>query len=90
MKEDGLIRILEACNTNKNIKSLHAGYVSDKGLKALAQVLSANESLAKLKFQEDGESKWKDDSKAMVINLLKESKCLEKVKFEPHDKKDDT
>ena len=40
MKEDGLIRILEACNKNKNIKSLHAGYVSNKGLKALAQVLA--------------------------------------------------
>jgi hypothetical protein len=45
MREDGLIRILEACNTNKNIKSLHAGYVSNKGLKALAHVLKANDSL---------------------------------------------
>lgn len=56
MKEDGLIRILEACNANKNIKSLHAGYVSSKGLKAIAQVLCNNDSLVKLKFQEDGGS----------------------------------
>jgi len=45
MKEDGLIRILEACNKNKNIKSLHAGIVSNKGLKAMAQVLATNDSL---------------------------------------------
>ena len=45
LKEDGLIRILEACNKNKNIKSLNAGLVSNKGLKALAQVLAANDSL---------------------------------------------
>lgn len=50
LKEDGLIRILEACNKNTNIKSLHAGYVSLKGLKALAQVLAENHSLQKLKF----------------------------------------
>ena len=90
MQEDGLIRILEACNKNKNIKSLSAGYVSNKGLKALAQVLEKNDSLQKLKFQEDGESKWKDDSKAAFVNLLKNSKNFEKVKFEPSDKKDDT
>ena len=90
MKEDGLIRILEACNANKNIKSLHAGYVSLKGLKALGEVLKDNDSLQKLKFQEDGGSKWDDSAKAMFIELLKTNKCLEKVKFEPHDKKDDT
>jgi len=50
MKEDGLIRILEACNKNKNIKSLSAGYVSLKGLKALGEVLKDNNSLQKLKF----------------------------------------
>jgi len=29
---DGLIRILEACNANKNIKSVNLGFVSSKGL----------------------------------------------------------
>jgi len=43
-----------------------------------------------LKFQEDGEAKWQDDSKAMFVGLLKCSKCFEKVKFEPNDKKDET
>lgn len=58
LKEDGLIRILEACNRNKNIKSVHCGYVSNKALKALAQVLEGNDSLAKLKFQEYPDCKW--------------------------------
>ena len=39
LKEDGLIRVLEACNANKNIKSLHCGYVTNKALRCIAQVL---------------------------------------------------
>ena len=48
--EDGLCRILEACNQNKNIKKVHLGYVSSKGLKLMADVLKTNKSLSKLKF----------------------------------------
>jgi len=56
----------------------------------MAQILMANDSLFKLKFQEDPNSKWSDASKAEFINFLKSSKCIMKVKFEPHDKKDET
>ena len=39
LQEDGLIRILEACNANANIKSVNLGYISAKGLKSMAQLL---------------------------------------------------
>lgn len=33
--EDGLLRILEACNVNSNIKKVHLGYISARGLKLM-------------------------------------------------------
>lgn len=33
--EDGLLRILEACNANRHIKKVNLGYVSAKGLKLM-------------------------------------------------------
>lgn len=48
--DDGLLRILEACNANSNIKKVHLGYVSSKGLKLMGQTLKINKSLEKLKF----------------------------------------
>lgn len=48
--DDGLLRILEACNANSNIKKVHLGYVSSKGLKLMSQTLKINKSLEKLKF----------------------------------------
>jgi hypothetical protein len=50
LEDDGLIRILEACNTNKNIKSVTLGYVSSTGLKLMAKTLKINKTLEKLKF----------------------------------------
>lgn len=37
--EDGLVRILEACNANQNIKKIHLGFVTSKGLKLMSQTL---------------------------------------------------
>jgi len=48
--DDGLLRILEACNAISNIKKVHLGYVSSKGLKLMGQTLKINKSLEKLKF----------------------------------------
>lgn len=43
--EDGLLRILEACNANTNIKKLTIGYVSAKGLKLMGETLKANKNI---------------------------------------------
>ena len=48
--EDGLLRILEACNANANIKKVHLGYVSSRGLKLMGQNLKVNKTLEKMKF----------------------------------------
>jgi hypothetical protein len=61
--DDGLLRILEACNANSNIKKVHLGYVSSKGLKLMGQTLKINKNLEKLKFQEHKDLKWDDASK---------------------------
>lgn len=65
LEEDGFLRILEACNANKNIKSINLGYVSNKGLYLLAETLKTNTSLNKLRFQECvvTDKKWTDKAK---------------------------
>ena len=63
LEDDGLLRILEACNANKNIKKVTLGYVSSSGLKLLGQTLKNNKTLEKLKFQEHKELKWDAASK---------------------------
>lgn len=35
LEDDGLLRILEACNANKHIKKVTLGYVSSTGLKIM-------------------------------------------------------
>jgi hypothetical protein len=63
LKEDGLIRIVEACNKNKNIISVNLGLVSNRGLKNIAEILKNNKSLSKLKFAENPDLKWSIESK---------------------------
>jgi hypothetical protein len=87
--DDGLLRILEACNANSNIKKVHLGYVSSKGLKLMGQTLKINKSLEKLKFQEHKDLKWDAASKQVFVDLLKTYTNLNKVKFEPADKTDE-
>ena len=86
--EDGLLRILEACNSNQNIKKINLGYISDRGLKLVADTFLHNRSLNKLKFQEEEENPWSEQSKDAFLKLLKVNKWLTKVKFEPANKKD--
>lgn len=50
--DEGLVRILEACNENKNIKKVNLGKVTSRGLGLIAKSLSLNKSLIKIKFQE--------------------------------------
>ena len=50
--DEGLVRILEACNENKNIKKVNFGIVTSRGLGLIAKSLALNKSLTKIKFQE--------------------------------------
>lgn len=52
LSEQGLVRVLEACNTNKHIEKLHVGTVTDGGLEILAAKLKDNTSLEEIIFQE--------------------------------------
>ena len=90
--EDGLLRILEACNVNKNIKKVHLGAITALGMKLMGKSLMYNTSLKKIKFQEHRDQKWDDESKAMFLEMLKTHKnpALVKIEFDPADKKDET
>ena len=48
--DDGVLRILEACNGNKHIKKVHLGVVSNEGMKLMSKVLMHNTTLKKIKF----------------------------------------
>ena len=41
----GLVRVIEACNLNENIKSLNIGVLTNDGLIRLAELLRENETL---------------------------------------------
>ena len=58
----------------------------------MSKALKNNYSLQDIKFQEDGEKKWNDSSKAMFIEMLRSHKnpTFKKIKFDPADKKDTT
>ena len=46
----GLVRVIEACNLNKNIRSLNIGILTDDGLTQLAELLRENDSLEALEI----------------------------------------
>ena len=48
--DDGVLRILEACNGNKHIKKVHLGVISNEGIKLMSKVLMHNTTLKKIKF----------------------------------------
>ena len=52
LDNEGLVRILEAVNANKNIIKLHCGIVTDSGLEIMAAKLKENTSLEEITFQE--------------------------------------
>lgn len=58
LEENGLYRILEAVNANKNISRINLGVISDFGLKTMAELLKENTTLLRLEFSE---------SKSMLI-----------------------
>ena len=81
--EDGLMRLLEAINVNKNITKAHIGIVSNQGLLLMARSLRFNTSLKKLKFQEHTEKRWEEKSKEEFVKMLRmEQIPLSKVKFQ--------
>jgi len=90
--EDGLLRILEACNNNKHLKKAHLGVVSATGMVLMSKALMFNTTLQKIKFQEHRDAKWDDECKVKFIEMLKthKSPALVKVKFDAADKKDET
>jgi hypothetical protein len=83
--EDGLLRIVEAARTNRNIKKLHLGYVSTRGLTLLASALRQECHLEKLKFQEAPARAWTAASKKCFVDSLKVNQSLTKVKFDVVD-----
>ena len=48
--DDGVLRILEACNGNKHIKKVQLGVISNEGIKLMSKVLMHNTTLKKIKF----------------------------------------
>ena len=50
LENDGLVRVLEAVNTNHNVLKLHCGVVTDEGLEILAEKLKDNCSLEEIIF----------------------------------------
>ena len=51
LEENGLVRIIEAVNANKNIVQLNVGIVTDRGLEIIADLLKANDSLQEITMQ---------------------------------------
>lgn len=50
IEPEGVMRIIEAVNSNKNIKKIHAGIISDQGLDIISNILKDNSTLFKLEF----------------------------------------
>ena len=90
--DEGLVRILEACNENKNIKKVNLGIVTSRGLGLIAKYLALNKSLVKIKFQEHETEKLQEREKLSFVEMLKVSKPnLRKISFiAATDKNDET
>lgn len=86
--ETGVHRIIEASNVNKNVKKINLGFVSDRSLKSIGELLKHNSSLEKLKFSEHKSKLWSTAHKELFVQTLKENKTLKKVTFIPADKND--
>jgi hypothetical protein len=83
LEHDGLVRILEAVNVNKNILKLHCGVVTDHGLEILAENLKENTSLEEIQFQEtkDHQKYWTPKGRNAFSDCLKNHTQLKKVKM---------
>lgn len=80
----GLTRVIEACNLNTNIKSLHLGVLTDAGLQSLAQLLAPNTTLQFLTFSEtkDHQKYWTEAGKTAMVEMLKNGTKLKRVEME--------
>lgn len=83
LEENGLVRVLQAVNANKNILKLHIGIVTDRGLHCLADILKGNDSLEEIIMQEttDPQKLWSDFGKEALTNMLRSKTQLKKVKL---------
>ena len=88
---DGLVRILEAVNANKNILKLHCGVVTDAGLQILAEKLRDNVTLEELIFQEtkDHQQFWTRRGRSIFSECLKNHTQLKKVKMTTENEDDE-
>lgn len=60
LKTEGVKRLFDSMNINKNIKRLHIGIISNETLSQLTYLLSDNLGLIELEFQEDETNPWEE------------------------------
>ena len=80
----GMVRIVEACNLNTNIRSLNIGILTDEGLLRLAEILSENTSLEELEMEEtkDHQKYWTSESRGAFTEMLRHCTVLKKVSIQ--------
>jgi hypothetical protein len=73
LEEDGLVRLLEAVNSNKNVMKLDIGITTENGLRILADSLKENTSLEQLVFEETKhpQKNWTNVGRKMFTEMLK-------------------
>ena len=77
----GLTRMVQACNANSHIKKLEIGYLTDTGLRALAEQLVPNVGLEEIIIceTEDSQKLWTAAARTAFLTLLKEHTKIKKV-----------
>ena len=76
-----MVRVVEACNLNENIRSLDIGILSNDGLMRLAELLRENNSLEALDIEEtkDHQKYWTSEGRAVFTDMLRTCTVLKKV-----------
>ena len=77
----GLTRMVQACNANSHIKKLEIGYLTDTGLRALAEQLVPNVGLEEIIIceTEDSQKLWTAAARTAFVCLLKDHTKIKKV-----------
>lgn len=83
LEEDGLVRVLQGVNGNKNILKLHIGITTDRGLHSVAEILRGNNTLEEIIIQEtkDPQKLWSQYGRNAMTNTLRSFTQLKKVKI---------
>ena len=91
LEEVGLVRLIEACNQNKNILQLNVGILTDKGLSRLAELLKENNSLEEILIEEtkDHQKYWSDHGRHAFTKMLQTFTTLKRVKIIATQKESD-